>query len=234
MSRLRSPRTADHREAGRGSLWALLALCAALAAGGAGTGCASTGGREHDPWTHERSQAAEALEAALAAEPDPSPGSAGSPRSAGSPGSPGPRDLQIRLAFGAGADLDLYVTDTLHESIYFARRETRSGGRLGSDARCGDAAPRIETAVFPAAAAGRYRIGIDYPAACNGGDLEPFALEVRYAGRRWTRHGLSEPLHFAPAVWEFRVLETQALEVDVFGSGEAGDRSQGDQAPMVK
>jgi len=116
---------------------------------------------------------------------------------------PASGDLRIRLAFGGGADLDLYVTDTLRESIYFARRKTRSGGFLEADARCDSAPPRIETAVYPAAAPGVYRIGVDYAGACAE-KAEPagFVVEVSYGAGRWLRRDYARPSHFEPLVWE--------------------------------
>jgi hypothetical protein len=111
--------------------------------------------------------------------------------------------LRIRLAFGGAADLDLYVTDTLKESIYFARRETRSGGVLLQDMRCDALPPRIESAVFPSPAPGVYRIGVDYAGACAANAVpEGFVLEVVYRGRRWLRRDHIDPMHFEPVVWE--------------------------------
>jgi hypothetical protein len=61
---------------------------------------------------------------------------------------PAPEDfsggLLVRLAFDDVADLDLFVTDPLQESAYFANTPTRSGGRLLDDRRCSDPSPRVE------------------------------------------------------------------------------------------
>ena len=35
--------------------------------------------------------------------------------------------VTVQLAFGEEADLDLYVTDPLLETVYFARHESRTG-----------------------------------------------------------------------------------------------------------
>ena len=48
--------------------------------------------------------------------------------------------LLLRLAFGAEADLDLYVTDPQLETLYYANTPVRSGGELLEDQRC-DATP---------------------------------------------------------------------------------------------
>lgn len=70
--------------------------------------------------------------------------------------------LRVRLAFGAEADLDLYVTDPRAETIYFANERAAAGGRLVADARCDSPSPRIEEVVFAAPLPGSYRIGVDY------------------------------------------------------------------------
>ncbi|MGH0036699.1 MAG: hypothetical protein ACQGVK_16875 [Myxococcota bacterium] len=116
--------------------------------------------------------------------------------------------LRIRLAFFGGADLDLYLTDPLQETIYFARRETRSGGVLLQDVRCDAPPPRIEAAVFPDPAPGVYRIGVDYAGACSDSPRpEGFVLEVVYRGRRWMRRDSIAPMHFEPIVWEVVIPE---------------------------
>jgi len=91
------------------------------------------------------------------------------------PGAP----VTVRLAFGAEADLDLYVTDPSLESIYFAKRESASGGHLVADRRCDSPAPRIEVAAYPAATPGGWRVGVDHPERCDGGlEAAPFVVEL--------------------------------------------------------
>ena len=73
--------------------------------------------------------------------------------------------LLVQLAFGAEADLDLYVTDPLLETVYFANHESKSGGKISDDVRCDKQAfrieeIRIEDVWFDAPMPGRYRIGI--------------------------------------------------------------------------
>jgi hypothetical protein len=130
----------QHRPALR-ALAAVLALSLALLAPAAPA-------RERAPaakWTPALEAEAAKLEAALASAPAPEAGA-----------------FRVRLAFGAAADLDLYVTDALSETIYFANERAASGGRLAADARCGSPAPRIEEVVFAAPLPGRYRVGVDY------------------------------------------------------------------------
>jgi hypothetical protein len=115
-----------------------------------------------------------------------------------------PGALVVRLAFGAGADLDLYVTDTQRETVYFANSPSRSGGRLDRDRTCADAAPRVETVIFEHPAPGHYRVGVDYPKSCDGHD-DPalYTLVTEHDG--WVHLGNGEAAagRFAPVVLEF-------------------------------
>jgi len=117
-----------------------------------------------------------------------------------------PGALRVRLAFGAGADLDLYVTDPLQETVYFANNPSRAGGRLERDLRCDDSAPRIETVTFPDPHPGVYRVGVDFPESCERSrDPVAFAVVVEQDGRVLAeqRSGIM-PLYFAPIVLETR------------------------------
>jgi len=123
------------------------------------------------------------------------------------PASSAPGELRVRLAFGAAADLDLYVTDPLQETVYFANSPSRAGGSLDRDLRCGDAAPRIETVSFAEPRSGVYRVGVDFPEHCDGA-REPvaFAVVVERNGRVLAeQHSAIVTLYFAPIVLETRV-----------------------------
>jgi len=114
--------------------------------------------------------------------------------------------LRVRLAFGARADLDLYVTDPSAETVYFANTPAQSGGALESDVRCGAQAPRVETVAFQAAPAGRYRVGVDYPAPCDGsGEPVPFVVAVEHGSTQREQHGMALPGRFHVIVLEFAV-----------------------------
>lgn len=117
--------------------------------------------------------------------------------------------LVVRLAFGAGADLDLYVTDPTLETVYYANTPAVSGGALLSDRRCdgprGDAAEvRIETVRFERPPPGRYRIGIDFPHRCDGGpDEVPFAVSVDHPALHEEERGMARWLDFSVVFHEF-------------------------------
>lgn len=114
--------------------------------------------------------------------------------------------LRVELEFGAEADLDLFVTDPMHEEIYFANRSSRLGGRFEIDRRCGDPAPRIERVDFPVAPTGRYRISVDFPLRCRSGvDEAPYRL------RLWSSRGYEE----REGIARFGRLERLALEFEL-------------------
>lgn len=122
------------------------------------------------------------------------------------PGAPADSGLRVRLAFGAEADLDLYVTDPAQETVYFANTPTRSGGALEADRRCDAPAPRVEQVEWSAPPPGRYRIGIDFPIRCRNLDEPvPFVLEVSVGGEHQERRGTIAFGRFEPVVWEFDV-----------------------------
>ncbi len=162
----------------------IIAVVAALGL----SGCAGGGLGSGNEATWERETAR--LAAALAAAPPASPGV-----------------LRVRLAFGADADLDLYVTDPRQETVYFANNPTRSGGALAEDVRCGAPEPHVEVVTFRDPLPGVYRVGVDYPKHCRGRD-DPASYVVvveQPGGGREERRGAIDLLHFAPIVIESRV-----------------------------
>ena len=115
-----------------------------------------------------------------------------------------PDAVVVRLAFGAAADLDLFVSDPRHETVYFANKRARSGGRLAADLRCDAPAPRIETVRFENALPGRYRIGIDHPVACSDDPAAAvFVVEWPSDGQIQRARGSVAPLVFDSIVQEF-------------------------------
>ena len=115
-----------------------------------------------------------------------------------------PGQVRVRLAFGARADLDLYVTDPSQESVYFANSPSRAGGTLERDMRCDDPAPRVETVTFGAAPAGRYRVGVDFPPAACDGARNPtvFVVVFESHGERQEKRLSIRPGEFLPIVLE--------------------------------
>jgi hypothetical protein len=114
----------------------------------------------------------------------------------------------VQLVFGEEADLDLYVTDPLLDTVYFARHETRTGGRISSDVRCDDAGPRIEEVRFDAPWPGRYRVGVDHPTRCDGTPAPApaaFAVTVYADGKTYHAKGSVALEQFEVVVLDFEV-----------------------------
>jgi hypothetical protein len=138
-------------------------------------------------WDDTSSRAADALEAVLASGPPAAQG-----------------ELRVRLAFPAAADLDLYVSDPLDETVYYANTPVRSGGALDADQRCEHAAPRVETILFTAPLRGRYRVGVDFQHRCGSDDGPvPWVIEIEKQGERRRLRGLAEWNIFKSRVDEF-------------------------------
>jgi uncharacterized protein YfaP (DUF2135 family) len=115
----------------------------------------------------------------------------------------------VTLRWTAGVDLDLYVTDPARESVYFANPHAASGGVLERDARCADGAgaEHVERVRWTDPPPGRYRVGVDFPEACDGGSREaPWTLTVDVDGVRRVLTGRARLAQREPAVLEFTVV----------------------------
>ena len=122
----------------------------------------------------------------------------------------GNKGIVVRLAFGEETDLDLYVTDPLLETVYFARHESRTGGVIAADVRCDTTGPRVEEVVFSAPWPGRYRVGVDQPGRCDGARAPApaaYAVAVNANGKTYRANGVIELERFELVVLEFEVRE---------------------------
>lgn len=120
--------------------------------------------------------------------------------------------LLVRLAFDESADLDLFVTDPMQESVYFANSPSRSGGRLIDDRRCDDPSPRVEEVHFSEPPSGRYRVGVDFHGRCRdgssgreAGEEGLYVVRIEEGGRVLDRAGMLAPGRFEVIVIEFDV-----------------------------
>lgn len=162
-----------------------------MVAAASGLACASGPAKPPAPppppeWTDALRARADALEARLAAEPAAPAG-----------------EVVVRLAFEAGADLDLYVSDPLLETVYYANTPVRSGGALEADLRCPHATGG-ETVRFAAPLPGPYRVGVDFPHRCEGDErVVPFVMSIEAHGTRRTLRGLAVWNVFASRIDEF-------------------------------
>jgi hypothetical protein len=129
------------------------------------------------------------------------------------PAPPGP-GLTVTLHWTAPADLDLYVTDPVLETVYFANPRTRSGGVLERDARCTErTGDYVERARWTAPPLGRYRVGVDFITACSAADDAAYSLTVDVNGVRQAVAGRAHLSVREPAVLEFIVAAPPAGEV---------------------
>ena len=127
----------------------------------------------------------------------------------------------VQLAFGKEADLDLYVTDPLLDTVYFARHESRTGGRIEADVLCETPGSRVEEVRFDAPWPGRYRVGIDHPRRCDGAKRPApaaYAVTAYADGKTYRASGSVALEQFAVVVLEFDVQEgttnAQAAELN--------------------
>jgi hypothetical protein len=116
--------------------------------------------------------------------------------------------LVFRLAFDRSNDLDLYVTDPLMETVYFANHQTATGGKIAQDVRCKSEAglSGVEEIRFEAPYPGRYRVGVDFAEQCRGtSQVAGYAVSVDGAGEHHTARGAVELGQFEVVVLEFEL-----------------------------
>lgn len=122
--------------------------------------------------------------------------------------------LLVRLAFGPETDLDLYVTGPDLETVYFANKESKSGGKISKDGRCGGANFQIEEVQYVIPKTGRYRVGIDFPESCSGvKDPAAYSVHVTYKGKRLKVSGAVLLQKFEVIVLEFEIDAADMKEV---------------------
>jgi hypothetical protein len=84
-------------------------------------------------------------------------------------------NIQITLHWNTGADIDMYVTDPMNETIYYGDTTSSSGGVLDQDARgncrTDQPNPTIENVYWnaPNPPSGSYRVQLHYWGECNSG-----------------------------------------------------------------
>jgi uncharacterized protein YfaP (DUF2135 family) len=114
--------------------------------------------------------------------------------------------LIVQLMFDSDVDLDLYVTDPMLETVYFANHKSKAGGEISGDVRCDTEGDRLEMVSFPAPVPGRYRVGVDFPARCAGeSGPAAFAVRVQHPNGELSKTGAVYFEQFEVAVLEFEI-----------------------------
>lgn len=98
-------------------------------------------------------------------------------------------NIQITLAWGTGADLDMYVTDPYGNTISYQNRQSPSGGVLDHDARgacnAAQANNTIENVFWnsPQPPRGQYRIDVHYWGDCGAAGITQATLSIAVGGQ---------------------------------------------------
>lgn len=95
--------------------------------------------------------------------------------------------IQITLAWGTGADIDLYVTDPYGETISYQHTQSSSGGVLDRDARgaCMAGGHTIENVYWssPQPPPGTYQVELHYYGTCNAAGPTPTQVSISVGGQ---------------------------------------------------
>ncbi len=95
--------------------------------------------------------------------------------------------IQITLAWATGADIDLYVNDPFGETLYYAHRQSSSGGILDHDARgaCVGGSDTIENTYWssPTPPRGTYQVEVHYWGNCGVAGPTPVQVSISVGGR---------------------------------------------------
>lgn len=135
--------------------------------------------------------------------------------------------LHVLLTWDAPVDLDLYVTDSSWETVYFGNTPSRAGGRLEGDVRCDTlkkSAQQEEWVWFPNPAVGLYRVGVDFIDACTS-DIESVSVRVMvsFEGQRRERTGTVRLERFQPTFFELELDTSEKKLVETTSRNEGAD-----------
>jgi len=103
----------------------------------------------------------------------------------------GTGDVQVTLLWDGDADLDLYVTDPIGDTVFHGNRSVPSGGQLDRDANagCAPSDQSVENVFWPESGApeGAYTISVDHFMQCVDQGPAAFTLIIRVNGREVDR-----------------------------------------------
>ncbi|HKS06445.1 MAG TPA: hypothetical protein VJR92_09050 [Gemmatimonadaceae bacterium] len=95
----------------------------------------------------------------------------------------GTGEVQVNITWNSVADVDLYVVDPSGEELYYADRNSNSGGMLDidSNAGCQSDGPRSENVFWPfgiVAPRGSYQVRVNYWSSCGAGSTD-YVVTIR-------------------------------------------------------
>jgi hypothetical protein len=95
----------------------------------------------------------------------------------------GTGEVQVNITWNTRADIDLYVVDPLGKEIYYADRQSNSGGQLDidSNAACSSDGPRAENIFWPFGVVpprGEYEVRVNNWSAC-GVESTDYVITIR-------------------------------------------------------
>jgi len=95
----------------------------------------------------------------------------------------GTGEVQVNITWNTRADIDLYVVDPLGKEIYYADRQSNSGGQLDidSNAACSSDGPRAENIFWPFGVVpprGEYEVRVNNWSAC-GAPSTDYVITIR-------------------------------------------------------
>ncbi len=98
-------------------------------------------------------------------------------------------NIQVTLAWGTGADLDLYVTDPYGNTLSYQNRQAPSGGVLDHDARGACNARQADNTIenvywnTPQPPSGQYRVDVHYWGDCGVAGVTQATLSIAVGGQ---------------------------------------------------
>jgi hypothetical protein len=95
----------------------------------------------------------------------------------------GTGEVQVNITWNSVADVDLYVVDPSGDEVYYAERNSNTGGMLDidSNAGCQSDGPRSENIFWPfgiVAPRGTYEVRVNYWSSCGAGSTD-YVVTIR-------------------------------------------------------
>jgi hypothetical protein len=104
-------------------------------------------------------------------------------------------EVNVRLEWQAGCDLDLWVVDPAGEKIYYDKTTSTSGGELDLDNKCSDFKIGRPENIFWKSnpPQGEYKVYVDYFEDCRGAGTVDYTVRWRLHGNTYSKSGSISP-----------------------------------------